>query len=635
MTVRKCSDVIKAYKWEIPDEESVVEFRLGEIMQTLKCFLIVLMTILLAFTFGCGEVDHKPAIDRPPAEARFGYSASLDAEQRAWVKRTLSELTVREMASQVIVEWVAGSYISTDSEDFDKAVALVESGVGGLWMMGGLPHSRTAKLNELQSRAKIPMLVMGSETLGKHLYAPWRDRRDRWILGGGTDIPSSMAYGAIGDPSAVREAARIFGMEARATGVSFIEDGGVNVLTNLANVLHNRVYGDDPDQAGRLAAAFVEGGHDAGLLNYVGFFPGVGDLDADPHIVLPVIQNDRQHFEAVDFVPFHYAIQAGVDIVMTSHIAVPGLTGSDTLPATLSPEVIRILREELGFDGLVLTDAFDMGALTNNYEHLDAAIQAFKAGHDLLLGPRSFEVADKLAELVESGEIPLGRLRASVRRILEAKARIGLHKNRMVSLEAVNEVVGRREHQQAAYSAADRSIVLLRDREKLIPLSTPSDIQVLSVTFEREDNKVAGNGFNGVLSDYVNSVDAVRMSPSSDPSIYDDLRRRAQNVDRVVLSVYLRPQLGVDHQVELSDAFVKFVRRLQEEGRDVVLISFGMLTVLDRLPDLGTFMLAWSEQQVMQRAAARALLGITPISGRLPVALPPHHRTGDGLEGRR
>jgi hypothetical protein len=335
MTVRKCSDVIKAYKWEIPDEESVVEFRLGEIMQTLKCFLIVLMTILLAFTFGCGEVDHKPAIDRPPAEARFGYSASLDAEQRAWVKRTLSELTVREMASQVIVEWVAGSYISTDSEDFDKAVALVESGVGGLWMMGGLPHSRTAKLNELQSRAKIPMLVMGSETLGKHLYAPWRDRRDRWILGGGTDIPSSMAYGAIGDPSAVREAARIFGMEARATGVSFIEDGGVNVLTNLANVLHNRVYGDDPDQAGRLAAAFVEGAHDAGLLNYVGFFPGVGDLDADPHIVLPVIQNDRQHFEAVDFVPFHYAIQAGVDIVMTSHIAVPGLTGSDTLPATL------------------------------------------------------------------------------------------------------------------------------------------------------------------------------------------------------------------------------------------------------------------------------------------------------------
>ncbi|MHC4193917.1 MAG: glycoside hydrolase family 3 protein, partial [Planctomycetota bacterium] len=181
---------------------------------------------------------------------------------------------------------------------------------------------------------------------------------------------------------------------------------------------------------------------------------------------------------------------------------------------------------------------------------------------------------DKLAELVESGEIPLERLRASVRRILEAKARIGLHKNRMVSLEAVNEVVGNREHQRAADSAADLSIVLLRDRKKLVPLSTPSDIQVLSVTFEREDNKVAGNGFNGVLSDYVNSVDAVRMSPSSDPSIYDDLRQRAQHVDRVVLSVYLRPQLGVDHQVELSDAFVKFVRRLQEEGRDVVLISF-------------------------------------------------------------
>ena len=587
------------------------------------------MTMLLAFMFGCTEIDRKLPVTRPTAQVPLGYSASLDAQQRAWVETTLSELSVREMAAQVIVAWIPGSYISTESDDFDKAMALVERGMGGLWMMGGLPHARTAKLNALQSRAKVPMLVLGSGTLGKQLYA---HPRDRWVLGGGTDIPSPMAYGAIGDPSALREAARIFGMEARATGVSFIDDdGGTNVLTNLANVLHNRTYGDDPDQVGQLAAAFVEGAHDAGLLTCVGYFPGAGDLDADPHIVLPVIQNDRQHFEAVDFVPFHYAVQAGTDIVMTSHIAVPGLTGSDTLPATLSPQVIRILREELGFDGLIITDAFDMGALTNNYEHLDAAIQAFKAGHDLLLGPRTFEVADKLAQLVESGDIPLERLRASARRILEAKARIGLHKNRTVDLEAVNEVVGKRAHQRSAESAADRSIVLLRDRNKLVPLSNHSDIRVLSVTFEREDNEEAGREFNKVLRDYVNAVDTARMSPSSDPSLYDKLRRQAQQVDRVILSVYLRPQLGVNYQVELSDDFVKFATQILKEGRDVVLISFGKLTVLDSLPDLGTFMLAWSRQQVMQRAAVRALLGITPISGRLPVSLPPHHKTGDGL----
>jgi len=527
------------------------------------------------------------------------------------------------------VAWIPGSYISTDSDDFDKAMALVERGVGGLWMMGGLPHARTAKLNALQSRAKVPMLVMGVGTLGNQLYAHWRDR---WILGRGTDIPPPMAYGAIGDPSAVREAARIIGMEARATGVHIISDGGgVNVLTNLANVLHNRSYGDDPDQVGRLAEAFVDGAHDAGLLNHVGFFPGAGDLGEDPHVRLPILQADRQRLDAVEFVPFHYAVQAGTDIVMTSHFAVPGLTGSDTLPATLSPQVIRILREEFGFDGLIITDAFDMGALTNNYEHLDAAIQAFKAGHDLLLGPKPFEVADKLAQLVESGDIPLERLRASVRRILEAKARIGLHKNRTVSLEAVDEVVGKRAHQRAADSAADRSIVLLCDRDKLVPLSNPSDLRVLSVTFEREDNEEAGTEFNAVLGDYVNVVDTARMSPSSDPSLYDKLRRQAQQVDRVVLSVYLRPQLGVNYQVELSDDFVKFATQIQKEGRDVILISFGKLKVLDSLPDLGTFMLAWSGQEVMQRAAAKALLGITPISGRLPVSLPPHYKTGDGL----
>ena len=149
-------------------------------------------------------------------------------------------------------------------------------------------------------------------------------------------------------------------------------------------------------------------------------------------------------------------------------------------------------------------------------------------------------------------------------------------------------------------------------------------------TFGANRSGDSGSGAH-VLGDYVKSIETGRIRPSSDPSIYDDLHRRAQNVDLVILSVYLEHQLGLHRQIEISDAFVKFVRRLQEEGRDVVLISFGMLTVLDRLPDLGTFMLAWSEQQVMQRAAARALLGITPISGRLPVALPPHYRTGDGL----
>jgi beta-glucosidase-like glycosyl hydrolase len=535
------------------------------------------------------------------------------------------------MAAQVIVAWIPGSYVSTDSEEFDRAMELVERGVGGLWMMGGLPHARAAKINALQARAKVPLLVTADA------LAPWRDA---WLLGRGTELPPRLAYGAIGDPSAAREACHIGAVENRAAGANVIMDGDPgNVLTNLDNVLIDRLYGGDAAQVARLTVACIQGAHDAGLLVTAGFFPGAGDLEEDPHVRLPILRSDRNRLDTVEFVPYRQALRAGADFVMTSHFAVSALTGSDSLPATLSPEVIRVLREELGFNGLVVTDAFDMGALTNTYDHLDAAIRAFQAGHDLLLGPSPFRVADTIAALVESGEIPRERLEASVRRMLEAKARLGLHENRTVPLEALNQVVGRRAHQQAAESAAARSIVLLRDRERLIPLSNPSETRVLSITLAQEDTELntvqepwKGSVFNTTLRDHVASIEAERISPATDPSTYEELHRRARQSDYVLLNIYLGPRLGADpYRAELPDPAARFVRQLQAEGRRVVLASFGLLKVLDLVPDLETFVLAWSGQDVMQRAAARALLGLAPISGRLPVGLPPHHAIGDGL----
>lgn len=594
----------------------------------------LLFTMVLSLG-ACGTSNEDAGPDAFLATRQLGPEAPLGAERREWVERTLSQLTIREMAGQVTMLWTPGNYLSTDSDDFDLAVKGIESGAGGFYMMGGLPHARTVKLNALQAHAEIPLLSIGWG-LGRQFFAA---RRDLWMLGGGTDLPSDMAYAAIGDLSAVREAGRIVGLESRATGVNFVEDAGVTLLTNLANVLQNRSYGDDPEQAGRLAAAFIEGVHSAGILSYVGFFPGAGemnenDVTIDPHVGLPVVRQARERFYTLDFVPFRHAIQAGVDVVMTSHIAYPGLTGSESLPATLSPEIARILREDLGFKGLLITDDLSMGGITNTYGEVEAALKAFKAGYDLLLGTYTITAGDAIANAVESGEISRERLVASVRRILEAKARLGLHENRYASLDDVSNIVGNRSHQRAADDAADRSIVLLRDRRTVVPLPSPSDLRVLSVTFEREDSEVAGVQFDSELRQYVNSVDAVRVSPSTDSSVYDDLRRRALNADRIVLSVYIRPQLGVRTYVELSSDFVRFVQQLQAEDRDVALISFGKLTVLDALPNLGTFMLAWSEQPVMQRAAARALVGVRPISARLPVALPPHHERGEGLDRR-
>lgn len=567
------------------------------------------------------------------SEVNLNLKNTLDKTQIEWVERTLSELSVRELASQVVMDWCGGGYTPIDSENFDYEIKVIESGHGGVWFMGGGPFERTAKTNELQRHANIPLLVTGWEGLGKKLLQIAEYRY--WARGGGTDLPPALAFGAIGDPVVAKEIGKILGTELRALGDHIAGTPEVNVLLNLDNVLHNRCFGDDPEQIAQLSSAFIAGIHEVGVLAFTGFFPGAGSIGIDPHIELAIAQDDRQTFDSIHFVPFRTAIEAGVDIIMSSHIATPGLTGLDTLPATLSPEVTRILREELGFRGVYITDALAMGGITNNYDITEAAILAFKAGHDMILGPSTFKFADTLAVLVENGEIPLEQLKNSVRRILELKARIGLHNERMVSLDKINTIVGRRTHQMIADSAAFRSIVLLRDKQNYVPLDVVNSNKVLSISYERENNMseiiAIGIEFNRTLRTHVNSVDAVSISPLSDPSIYRKLIEKSENVDLVILSIYLRPELGIIGQDKMSKSFIQFVENIQSKGKKVIVVSFGELEILNDLPDLGTFMMAWSGQDVMQRAAAKAILGIIPISGKLPLNLPPFHIRGDGF----
>jgi beta-N-acetylhexosaminidase len=585
--------------------------------------LLIILSLAILFT-ACNS-NNKAKLSKE----NLRLKTTLDKNQKDWVEKTLSELSVREMAGQVVLKWTVGNYISVKSDNFDNEVKVVESGIGGIWLMGGQPYERAVRTNELQKHAKIPLLVTSSVALGKKQFTNERDVW--WLAGGGTDVPPAMAYGAIGDPAAIMEAGKIIGLEARATGLNSRGGPDSDVLMSLDNVLHNRTFSDDPWMVAQLASAYIDGAHSSGLITASGFFPGAGGLDTDPHVKLAIAHGDRQSFDSIHFIPFKAVIETGTDMVITSHFAAPGLTGSETLPATLSPEITRILREDLGYNGILITDAMDMGGITNNYDVIEAAILAFKAGNDIILGI-SHKFADTLAVLVENGEIPLAQLKTSVRRILELKAKLGLNHNRMVDLNNINTIVGNRTHQLIADSAASRSIVLLRDKNAHVPLDIGSSSKVLSISYEREDNRNASREFNRILGNHVKSVDTERISPSSSPSVYNDLYQQAQNFDKVIFSVYLRPLLGREVQDKMSDSFIQFVKDLQSEDKEVILVSFGELEVLSDLPDLGTFLMAWSGQDVMQRAAAKAILGIKPISGHLPINLLPFHKRGDGLE---
>lgn len=588
--------------------------------------------VLLAFLLaGCasggGTRAGAPPSYTPPGE--------LDAEGRAWVRETLSGLSLREAIGQLIIPWMPGAYTSTTGPEFEEYARYVEeAGVGGVSVSIGLPHSYGAKLNALQARARIPLLVTSDFESGgpgmriNHSYA----LPTLLPQGGGTSFPPTMAFGAIGDERFTREYARITALEARAVGVHLNFAPVLDVNSNPLNpVINTRSFGEDPEAVARLGAAYLAGARAGGILTTAKHFPGHGDTKTDSHVELPVVSADRNRLEALELIPFRRAVREGVDAVMTAHVAVPGILGPEGPPATLSPFFLtELLREDMGFQGLVLTDALRMGAISDGYGIGESSVLALEAGADVLLAPGDvWEALDAVEAAVRSGRLSRARIDDSVRRILEMKARVGLHRTRRVNLDRIEEIVGSGPHLAFADSAAARSITLPRDRDGLLPVDPRETRRVLHVVYGRSADLTAGAALGAILREYFPAVTTRRLTPESPPTDYQDLDWDSGQADLVLVSAFVPPRSGAG-EVAVPEALARFISQCQASHATVV-VSLGNPYLLSSFPELGTYLVAWGPREVSQQAAARALLGLNAISGTLPVSIPPLHFLGEGL----
>ncbi len=581
----------------------------------------------------CASVGHRDAAaDGPAPELRPGAHTPLPASALRWVDETMASLTLREKAGQLVMPWVGGEYTAVDSPEFDRLLEWVEAnGVGGLVMSVGLPHSYAAKLNELQRRARVPLLVASDMENGPGMRMSGIYSLPHLLpQGGGTAFPPVMALGATGSEELTYELGRVLGREARAVGVHITFGPVLDVNSNPANpIINTRSFGEDPALVSRLGVAYIRGARAEGLMTTAKHFPGHGDTGEDSHIELPVITADRARMDAVELPPFRAAVEAGIDAVMTAHIAIRGVEGADAPPATLSPYFMTgVLREEMGFDGLLFTDAMTMGGVADEFGGgAEVLIRALEAGADVLLMPRDVaEAVAAVTEAVESGRLEESRIDASVRRILEAKARAGLHRRRQVSLDAVDEVVGVRAHTELARTVAERSLTLARDRDGLVPLTGAGRVLVLN--YAEGNDPVAGRTFIRTLAASV-TVDAARVDARTDPAAWEDLRARADSADVVIAAARVTPR-EYSGTVETEGGFAGFVESLARAGKPVVAVSFGSPYLLDSFPSVPAYLLAWGGVDASQRAAARALLGEIPIGGRLPISLPPTTRPAPG-----
>jgi beta-N-acetylhexosaminidase len=543
---------------------------------------------------------------------------------RAWVAETMSRLSLREKVGQLIQVRVSGRFVNRGSTQFqDLSDAIRRNRVGGVTLFAGDVYASAHLLNELQQLSDLPLFVAADFERG----ASFR-------IADTTSFPWNMAVGAAGSEDLSYREGAIAAREARALGVHWIYAPVMDINNNPDNpVINIRSYGEDPQLVARLGSAFIRGARDHGVLTTAKHFPGHGDTATDTHIGLAVILSDWTRLESVELVPFRSAIAAGVDSIMTAHIAVPQVTGQPEIPATLSPLILTdLLRGKLQFQGLVVTDALEMGGIINHYWAGLACIRALQAGADMLLLPQDTDVAiNEVLRAVARGDLTETRVDESVARILTYKTMLRLHRERTVPTDRIQEVVASPESQRLAQEMADRSITLLRDNARLLPLNPLNPPQIYSLAMSADTDSSPAARFQSELRRRFPSARTESVDPRIPEELAAGILRQAAEADVIVCAMVVGLSSGKG-SLALPDSVRTLLSRLMAAGRPVIWIAFGNPYLLKLHPQAQTYMCAFGYSEGSYVAAAKALSGEISIGGRTPVSIPGYFGVGDGMQ---
>ncbi|MDQ3070340.1 MAG: glycoside hydrolase family 3 protein [Acidobacteriota bacterium] len=574
----------------------------------------------------------------------------LDRHARRWVETTLKAMTVDQKIGQLITSSSESVFISSDSARFEELAARVTTlGIGGMHVFGGSelapavllnptygtvtlgqPLEAASLLNRLQMLSAVPLLNTADFEAGVGFR-----------IAGATAFPRTMAFGAAGDDALAFEAGRITAVESRALGVHVNFAPVVDVNNNPRNpVINTRAFGESPDVVGRLGAAYVRGLQAGGMIATLKHFPGHGDTDVDSHIGLPVITHPRERLDRLELPPFRAGMAAGAGAVMSAHVQMPAIDPAEFAPVTLSRAAVTgLLRGELGFNGLIYTDSMGMDAVSRRLAPGDAAARAVAAGNDVVLhSPDDAAAVGGIRKAVESGQIPMAQLDASVRRILEAKARLGLHKQKTVSLDEVAVKVGTRAHRAVAEEVSRRGMTLIKDDRSQVPLKIAKDARVLylSVLDYPSGWRIAAPSrtFIPELRRRWPNVTAVELSDRSTASETDLVRAMAPRFDAIVVSIFVRAS-SASGRMDLAPPLTRLLQDLARttgaSKQPLVTTFFGNPYVATFLPELPSMLLAYDFYDLAEMSAVRALAGESPVTGKLPIELPGLAKVGSGI----
>ena len=548
----------------------------------------------------------------------------LTKEDKNWIEDTIADLSLHEKCAQLVMPWVLGNFMSADSAEYKRLIKLVKDlKVGGLIFFSGDILNQAMLTNKMQALADIPLLVAADFERGLGMR-----------LKDGLEFPYAMALAATGDLTLAFKLGKAIAEEARAIGVHQNYAPVADINNHPENPIINiRAFSEDKKIASDFCSAFIKGTTSARVLTTAKHFPGHGNTHIDSHLAMPVINGKKKYLLENELVPFEASIKAGVHSVMVGHLGVPGLEKSSKVTATLSKNVItNLLKKELRFDGLVVTDAMNMDSVTKNFSAAEAAVMAFKAGNDLILFPPDEEIAiNAIHSAVERKEIKEVRINESVRKLLSAKRWLQIEENRYPILSEIPKTVGSKKHFALAKTIAEKSITMVKNENSVIPIDKSKYETIFCITITEGFGNESEELFQSLIQEkFPESMRALVHEQTND-DYYEEILQSAKKADLIALPSFIKVK-AYQGTVSLSKKHETFIHKLLNMKVPTVLISFGNPYLLSLFPKLNAYLCAYGDTKVSQQAMIKAIVGEIDIQGKLPISIPgTEFKVGHGI----
>lgn len=570
-------------------------------------FTILILPLLFPST-GIKKIDLIPA-----------------ALKEDWAKLKLKDLTLREKIGQMIITSGYGNESDVNSSEYKRLKKLVQNeNIGGIIFFKGNSQNQAILTNRLQEISNIPLLISQDFERGTAMR-----------LDDGSLFPNNMALGATRNPELAYRMGIQIAKECKAIGVHQNYAPVLDINNNPNNPIINvRSFGEDPELVSLFGNSFIKGIQEEGIIATAKHFPGHGDTDIDSHSDLPVLNFDIDRLNRIELIPFKNAIREGVKSIMIAHISFPALDKREYVPSSLSEAVVNnLLINELGYKGLIITDALNMDGITKHFSTKEVAVMCVKAGIDLILMPQGEKAAiDAIENAVNKGIIKEERINESVFKILQAKEFLGLNKRKFVNAEKVKDIINSPESQHLAQEIAYESITLVKNDNDFLPIKKLIDKKCLLISLNNGSDKANSDLF---INEFTERAKKIFLSGNNieftgEINNLQSIQNEANNYDIIIFPVFAKVKIRTG-TVGLPKSQIDLINSLTNSGKEVIVISLGNPYLIRGFEDIDSYICSYGDAPVSVIATIKAIFGEIPFKGKLPISINDNYKFGTGI----